>query len=223
MNSIQLKRIYNKLYRAFGRQYWWPAESAFEVVVGAVLTQNTAWANVEKAIINIKNEKFLSLGKLCSLSHQRMAQLIRPAGYFNIKVERLQNLLRFFKHTYGSSLRKVACVDTLTLRNQLLGVNGIGPETADSILLYAFQRPVFVVDAYTRRLLERLGKISQKATYDQIQQLFMKGLDPDTRLFNEYHALIVKLAKLYCAKNNPLCGACPLNDEHPKQKNYRPL
>ena len=209
--SRKLYAIYKKLYRCFGRQHWWPADSPFEVMVGAILTQNTSWGNVEKAIGALKKEKLLSAGKLYRLAHRKIASLIRPAGYYNIKTKRLKSFLRFFLKNYQGSAKKMSLADIQKLRRQLLSVNGIGPETADSILLYALNKPVFVVDAYTKRVLCRHKLIKENEEYAQVQSLFMKHLKTDTRLFNEYHALLVKLGKDFCHKSKPLCQRCPLN------------
>lgn len=214
----RLKAIYKALYNAYGPQHWWPGETPFEVAVGAVLTQNTAWTNVEKAIANLKGRRLLSPDRLHSLPHKRLASLIRPSGYYNIKARRLKSLLGFILNHYKGSLKKMASVDVAEMRKQLLKVNGIGPETADSILLYALNKPVFVVDAYTRRVLLRHGLISADADYHDIQRLFMLNLPIDTAMFNEYHALFVKVGKERCKKNRPLCGGCPLAGLLPKKK-----
>ncbi|MBL7069069.1 MAG: endonuclease III domain-containing protein [Candidatus Omnitrophica bacterium] len=188
---------------------WWPADTPFEVMVGAILTQNTAWTNVEKAIVNLKNRRVLKPASMARLEKKRLARLIRPAGYYNIKAKRLKNFLRFFLKEFNGSLKKFLSQPTDRLRERLLEVNGIGPETADSIILYAADRPVFVVDAYTKRVFSRHRIIGPRADYHNVQTLFMENLPRRARLFNEYHALIVKLAKVYC-KKIPLCGSCPL-------------
>ena len=206
-----LDTLYRRIYSYFGPQHWWPADSAFEVMVGAILTQNTNWSNVEKAIGNLKQHKVLRPAKLYSLPKQRLASLIKPAGYYNIKAKRLKNFLDFFIRQYKGSPKKMSGVDTPTLRRQLLSINGVGQETADSILLYALNKPVFVVDAYTRRILSRHGLIKAAAAYEEIQDLFMRNMHPDTQLFNEYHALLVRLGKVFCLKNKPRCDVCPLN------------
>jgi len=205
-----LSVIYRRLYSYFGPQQWWPAQSRFEVMVGAVLTQNTSWPNVEKAIGNLKDKGLLKPKKLYSLRNARLAKLIRPAGYYNLKAKRLKNLLRFFIQRYQGNVGKMALVEAKALRQELLGVNGIGPETADSILLYGLGKPVFVVDAYTKRILSRHGIIGEGMDYDGVQKLFMLGLKKDARLFNEYHALLVKLGKDFCLKVKPRCLTCPL-------------
>ena len=205
-----LTAIYKVLSRAYGPQHWWPGDTPFEVMVGAVLTQNTAWTNVEKAIANLKKSRLLSLSRLHGAPGRRLASLIRPIGYFNIKAQRLKSLTAFVAGRYRGSLKRMFADDPRTLREGLLGVNGIGPETADSILLYAANRPYFVVDAYTKRVFGRHGLIADGAVYHEVQQLFMGNLPADVRLYNEYHALIVRIGKERCKKNRPLCAGCPL-------------
>ncbi|NQU19167.1 endonuclease III domain-containing protein [bacterium] len=214
MKDKKLIRIYKKLYSYFGKQYWWPAKTKLEVVVGAMLTQNTAWPNVEKAIANLKRKRLLSFQKLSKAKISELANLIKPAGYFNVKARRLKNILEFIQARYQGNLRNMQRVEIQVLRNQLLSVNGIGPETADSILLYAFDKPIFVVDAYTKRIFSRLEIVSSNSTYDEIQSIFMKSLRRNVYLFNEYHALIVRLGKDYCRKTNPRCNECPIQDRH---------
>jgi endonuclease-3 related protein len=202
--------IYKKLYSSFGPQYWWPGQTPFEVMVGAILTQNTSWLNVEKAIANLKKEKLLTPEKMYSLPENKLAKLIKPAGYYNIKARRLRNFLGFFMNHYKGSVKNMSKADTSVLRNGLLSVNGIGPETADSILLYALNKPVFVVDAYTKRIFSRHGLLPENPDYGFVQNLFMRELKTDVKLFNEYHALLVKLGKDFCRKSKPKCGICPL-------------
>ena len=202
--------IYQKLFAFFGPQQWWPAKTPFEVVVGAILTQNTNWANVEKAIVRLKQYKVLAPKKIYCLSTSRLARFIRSAGYYNIKAKRLKAFLRFLFDSYGGSLKKMARVPGDKLRSQLLSVNGIGPETADSILLYALQKPLFVIDAYTKRIMARHGFMIEDTSYEEAQNLFMQNLKKDVKLFNEYHALFVRLGKEFCLKRKPLCEHCPL-------------
>lgn len=209
----KLNRIFSRLYSAFGAQHWWPADSAFEVMVGAILTQNTNWSNVEKAIAALKEKKLLNPRKLYQLKPKKLAGLIRSAGYYNVKALRLKSFLKFFLDSYAAKIKSMAARDLVCLRKQLLAVNGIGPETADSILLYALNKPVFVVDAYTKRIFLRHGLIKEGAGYSQVQDIFMRNLKKDTKLFNEYHALLVKLAKEYCRKQNPKCAICPLHGQ----------
>jgi endonuclease-3 related protein len=204
-----LIEIYNTLYNAFGPQHWWPGDTPFEIAVGAILTQNTNWGNVEKAIKNLKKDNVLDAEILHKMSHKRLASLIRPAGYFNIKAKRLKNFLSYLCNHCSGSMKKMGTGDTHILRENLLDVNGIGPETADSICLYALERPVFVIDAYTKRVLNRHGLAPEKATYHELQEFFHKNLPPDVDLFNEFHALLVMLGKHYC-KPKPKCEGCPL-------------
>jgi endonuclease III related protein len=205
-----LKEIYKRLFDHFGPQYWWPADSEFEVMVGAILTQNTSWANVEKAVSNLREQKVLSAARLYRLSDKKLAQLIRPSGYYNLKTRRLKSFLVFFIKDYRASVKMMARVATGVLREQLLLVKGIGPETADSILLYALAKPVFVVDAYTKRIFSRHKIFPGDLDYHSVQEIFMRDLPKDVGLFKEYHALIVRLAKEFCLKNNPKCQICPL-------------
>jgi len=212
-----LMEYYEALYSAFGPQKWWPGSTRFEVMVGAILTQNTAWSNVEKAIANLRGAGVLTPRGLHELPTEELARLIRPSGYFNIKARRLKNFIDFlFTAADGSVARLFGTKDSALLRRSILAVKGIGPETADSMLLYAGRRPEFVVDAYTKRVLTRHGLVEDKAGYEEIKELFMKNLEEDTALFNEYHALFVKLGKDYCRPRNPLCKGCPLRDYLPR-------
>jgi endonuclease-3 related protein len=197
--------VYQRLYDAYGPQHWWPADSAFEVMVGAVLTQNTAWKNVEQAIANLRQGDYLDLQRLLSLSPQKLAGLIRPSGYFNIKAQRLRNLCLWLQAEGG--IKVLAQHDTSRLRNSLQTVNGVGPETADDILLYAFARPVFVIDVYTRRLFARLGLITGAEPYETLRGYFETALPADVPLYNEYHALIVRHAKERCVDTEQ-CRHC---------------
>ena len=204
-----LKLIYDKLYKHFGPQKWWPAKTPFEVIVGAILTQNTSWSNVEKAIANLKKHALLTPDALKAVPVSRLAKLIHSSGYYNQKAKKLKNFTDFLFGNYGGRLDKMLKEDYLILRAKLLGVSGIGLETADSILLYAANMPMFVVDAYTRRILSRHNLIKPDATYSEIQNHFMDNLKSDPALFNEFHALIVRLGKEIC-KTDPDCQACPL-------------
>lgn len=206
-------QIYQKLFSALGPQHWWPAQTPFEVMVGAILTQNTNWGNVEKAIGNLKKAKVLSPLSLKRISLKKLAQAIRPAGYFNVKSRRLKNFVEFFFKEYQGSLKRMSSVPLDGLRAKLLQVNGLGPETADSILLYALKKPIFVVDAYTKRIFYRHALISRDEDYHELQDKFMSHLALDVRVFNEYHALIVHIGKHYC-RSNPRCESCPLRDVH---------
>lgn len=210
-NSKKLLNIYNKLHNRFGPRHWWPADTPFEVIVGAILTQNTAWSNVEKAIRNLKKEKLLTPASFVSVRKNTLSRLIRPAGYFNVKARRLKNFVNVLAGEFGGDLEKLFKLPTGELRKKLLTINGIGPETADSILLYAANRPVFVVDAYTKRIFSRHKVIGKDSDYDSVRRLFMENLPKKTKLFNEYHALIVQLGKEYC-RTKPVCDSCPLEN-----------
>jgi len=204
--------IYQTLYKSFGPQHWWPGETPFEVVVGAVLTQNTAWRNVEKAIENLKKAGSLSLDKFYKIPVKKLAKLIRPAGYFNVKASRLKALASWLKSICGGRLTHLEKIKKDKLRSLLLDVYGVGPETADSILLYALNKKSFVIDAYTRRIFSRHGFISGSESYDTIKKFFEQILPKSEKIYNEFHALIVKLGKDYCRKK-PLCSICPLQED----------
>lgn len=205
-----LSEIYEKMFKHFGPQHWWPAETNFEVMVGTILTQNTSWTNVEKAISNLKKEKLLSVEKLEKIPDEKLAQLIRPAGYFNIKTKRLKNFIHFLMTKYKGNLEKMREEELSILREKLLSVKGIGPETADSILLYALKKPIFVIDQYTYRILSRHHLIPEETSYEEMQALMMKSVPEKIPHYNEYHALIVMIGKNFCRKK-PLCEKCPLN------------
>lgn len=209
MSSEVLTEIYRLLYDEFGPQQWWPGESRFEIITGAILTQNTNWANVEKAINNLKAADCLIPEKLHLLDPAQLAQLIRPAGYFNIKAKRLKNFLSWLFDNYNGDLTDLESIDTGRLREELLTIKGVGRETADSILLYAFDKPIFVVDAYTARVVFRHELISPEADYEQLKELFESSLPADTPLFNEYHALLVRVGKEFC-RPKARCPGCPL-------------
>jgi endonuclease-3 related protein len=209
-----LMRGYHTLLSFFGEQGWWPADTPFEVMIGAVLTQNTAWRNVERAINNLKEEGILSPRGLRGVNEARLAELIRPAGYYNVKAKRLKGLMAFLDGEYRGDLRRMFNEPLPSLRTKILGVKGIGPETADSILLYAGDKPIFVIDAYTRRILSRHGVITDGTSYDDVQGLFLRSLPQDVPLYKEYHALFVRLAKTFC-KTKPLCTGCPLEEGWP--------
>jgi len=206
-----LQRIYSRLYKKFGQQHWWPGETKFEIIIGAILTQNTNWGNVEKALSNLKKNRLLAPKSLKGITEKRLAGLIKPAGYFNVKARRVKNFMFFLFDEYQGSLAKMGRESTEGLREKLLSVNGVGPETADSILLYAFNKPIFVVDAYTKRIFSRHKIISPDSDYNSIQNKFMQNLKNDVKMFNEYHALIVRLGKEFC-KTKPKCNTCPLDD-----------
>jgi endonuclease-3 related protein len=213
-----LMKIYRTLYEAYGPRHWWPGENAFEVMVGAILTQNTSWRNVEKAIQKLKEEGFLNPEGIYHLKKQQLASLIKSSGYYRIKADRLKSFMDFLFEGYGGELKKMGREQLAGLRKKLLQVKGIGPETADSILLYGLKKPIFVVDAYTKRILSRHTIVSEKASYEEIQGLFMEHLPRSERLFNEYHALLVHLGKSLC-KKMPRCDICPLRSmEHGAQR-----
>lgn len=202
--------IYTTLLDHYGPQNWWPADTPLEMVVGAVLTQNTNWKNVSKALTNLKAGNLLELDLLNALPHDELAMHIRPAGYYNLKAKRLKNLLQMIVDEYNGDLQQLFDEELHSARSKLLQVNGIGEETADSILLYAGGQPIFVVDAYTYRVFSRHHLLEEECSYADIQERFMDSLPAETSLFNEYHALIVKVAKDYCKKNKPCCQLCPL-------------
>jgi len=205
-----LDEAYRRLLEAFGPQQWWPGDSPFEVMVGAVLTQNTNWKIVERAINNLREADLLDPRALYDVPPEELEELIRPAGYFRLKTRRLRSLLQLLVERYDGSLEKMFAVDLTTLRHELLEVHGIGPETADSILLYAAEMPSFVVDTYTHRILSRHGWIGFDADYHAIRDYMQSSLPEDVALYNEYHALLVRLGKDYCRKSNPKCDQCPL-------------
>ncbi len=205
-----LIKIYRLLFDAFGPQHWWPGESPFEVVVGAVLTQNTNWQNVERAIRNLREADLLEPRALYGVPVAELEELIRPAGYFRVKAQRLRNLLAFLVDRHEGSLEAMFAVGLPDLRRQLLEVRGVGPETADSILLYAGGLASFVVDAYTHRVFARHGWIDFDADYHRIQDYVQTELPFDAAMYNEFHALLVRLGKEYCRKAHPKCEECPL-------------
>ncbi len=207
LNARSLRAVYQRLFETYGPQHWWPGDTPFEIMVGSVLTQNTAWVNVERAIQNLKAEQALSAEKILATPHEQLAEWLRPSGYFNIKAKRLRNFCDWY--LAGGKEQRLANLGTQDLREQVLSVNGVGPETADDILLYAFERPVFVIDAYTRRLFSRLGMIAGDESYESLRLGFERALGPDTLLFNEYHALIVRHAKQHCSVK-PRCERCSL-------------
>jgi endonuclease-3 related protein len=237
--------IYSTLARAWGRQHWWPAQSRFEVIVGAFLTQNTSWTNVESALRQLRAARLLSISGIRSAPIRKLESLIRSSGYFRQKARRLKTFVKFLDQNYGGSLTTVFAQPTPELREQLLSLNGVGPETADSILLYAGQHPVFVVDAYTRRLSERHGILTENASYEEFRVLFEQALgkipvmgdaevkrgaahkpsrmslaarSTTAQVFNEMHGLIVSAAKRHCTKRNPSCKTCPLHPFLPPEQ-----
>lgn len=205
----RLRAYYRSLHRHFGPAGWWPAETPFEIAVGAILTQNAAWTNVEKAIANLKRERLLSPKKILAASGETLETALRPSGYFRIKAQRLRNFCAYLSENHGASLRRMARKPLDPLRGELLGVNGIGPETADDILLYACGKPVFVADAYTRRIFSRHGLVPPDIGYEALRAFFEDHLPADIELFQEYHALIVCTGKDFC-RPSPRCEKCPL-------------
>jgi len=209
MSRQKLTDIYERLYRHYGPQGWWPGQTPFETIVGAILTQNTNWNNVEHALDNLRSKTHLTAESLHTLPVEELAALIRPAGYYNLKAKRLKNFLNWLFEENNGDLEHLRTLGVSTLREQLLSIKGIGPETADSICLYAFGKPVFVVDAYTARILGRHGLLEPGCGYQDIQDLFHSSLDKDTQLFNEFHALLVRTGKEHC-RRKAVCSGCPL-------------
>ncbi|MBN1910464.1 MAG: endonuclease III domain-containing protein [Pirellulales bacterium] len=209
--TVSLREVYDRLLAAYGPQHWWPGETPFEVMVGAVLVQNTAWKNVEKAIQTLRDRDLLEPHALAAVPAEELAKLIRPAGYYRMKAKRLRNLLSFVVDRYDGDLDAMFASGVLSLREELLSINGVGPETADSILLYAGGLPVFVIDTYTHRIMTRHGWIEPDIDYHGLQDHFQSHLEEDVVLYNEYHALLVRVGHLHCRKT-PKCDACPLAD-----------
>jgi endonuclease-3 related protein len=214
--SRTLQEVYRRLFDAFGPQHWWPGESPFEVMVGAVLVQNTSWENVKRAIANLRQADLMGPHALYAVPEDELEELVRPAGYYRVKAKRLRSLLRFFVERYDGSIEAMFRTPLSTLREELLAVHGVGRETADSILLYAGNLPSFVVDAYTYRVLTRHGWIGFEADYDEMQDYFHSNLAEDAALYNEFHALFVQVGKDYCRKTGPKCATCPLREMLPR-------
>jgi len=209
-DRTKIKKIYDLLEGYFGDLAWWPARTDFEVIVGAILTQNTAWTNVEKAIRNLRSERLLAPAKIERVNTGRLARLIRPAGYYRVKAERLKEISRFIMRECNGQLRRLKSRDAGKLREKLLAVKGVGPETADSILIYALGKPVFVVDAYTKRIFSRHGLTREDASYGEVQALVHRWFPRDRKALNQFHALLVETAKRFCRKKTGLCSECPL-------------
>ena len=205
-----LDEYYNSLFTAFGPQHWWPGKTQFEVIVGAILTQNTSWTNVERAVANLRRAKLLSASAIEGAPPSQLETLIRPSGYFRQKARKLKAFCAFLRTQYRGSLKRMFETPTIVLREKLLGVFGVGPETADSILLYAGEHPVFVADAYAKRMLARHGWADAEAKYDDIRWMVERQFPGNTERFNEFHALIVNTGKNFCRAHEPLCGECPL-------------
>jgi len=212
MPGLSVYQIYQRLFRTYGPQHWWPGETPFEIMIGAVLTQNTSWSNVERALANLKQHGALADDVILAMPHKRLAHLLTPVGYFNVKATRLKNFCRW--HRQHASLAALRKTGTHELRRMLLSINGVGPETADDMLLYAFDRPVFVIDAYTRRLFTRLGYLGGDEGYETLRRWFetkLTRVNDKVGVFNEYHALIVHHAKYYC-RSKPRCAECCLKN-----------
>jgi endonuclease-3 related protein len=207
-------RVYERLYAAYGPQHWWPGETPFEVIIGAILTQSVAWTSVEKAIVALKREGLLSAPALRAVSHERLAALLRPTGYFNAKARKVQAMAQHLAR-YDDDLDRFFHQPMEALRKELLAIHGVGEETADSIVLYAAGKPSFVIDAYTRRIFGRLRMGPADGAYARFRAWFQRHLPAEPRLFNEYHALLVWLGKDVCRKQRPRCGVCPLQDDCP--------
>lgn len=203
--------IYQKLYTAFGRQNWWPGETKDEIIIGAILTQSVNWKNVEKAIINLKQNDLCSLKAIHNADLNEIANRIKPTLYYNQKAAKLKSFTAKLFSRFNGSLDEFLNLNIIELRTEFLQINGIGPETADSIILYAAEKPIFVIDVYTKRIFSRLGLIDASTNYEEVQKYFMKNLPLKVKLFKDFHAQIVKLAKDFCTKKNPFCGRCPLS------------
>ncbi len=210
LRASQLERVYAALRKTFGPQNWWPGKTSFEVMVGAILTQNTAWINVEKAIRNLRQARKLSFRALRRISRKELARLIRPAGYFNVKADRLKCFADFLARECRGDLSTLKRQGMPKLRQKLLGVKGIGPETADSILVYALGKPSFVIDAYTRRIFSKHGLARGSENYERWREIFTRALPRNLGLYNDFHAQIVRVGKEYCRKI-PCCAGCPLS------------
>jgi endonuclease-3 related protein len=217
MPSVTPPRIYRLLLARYGRAGWWPAESAFEICLGAILTQNTAWSNVEKALSSLRSHGLLAFEPLHRVPASRLATLLRPSGTYKVKARRVRAFLDLLAAEYGGRVEAMRDHEAGALRRRLLTVSGIGPETADSIALYAAEKPFFVVDAYTRRIFGRLGLLAGGESYEEVQRFFMRRLPPDAVLFNDYHAQLVRLGKDHC-RVRPRCTACPLDRICPKRR-----
>jgi len=213
--------LFDALFAAHGPQHWWPGRTRFEVIVGAILTQNTSWKNVERAIANLRRARLLSPAAIQKIAPVRLAGHLRPSGYYRQKTKTLKNFVAFLYKNHGGSLNRLFAAPTTALREQLLALRGIGPETADSILLYAGKHPVFVVDAYSRRILERHLLAHPESAYEELRAIFEFALPREHQLFNEFHALIVHTGKHFCRKSDPLCTQCPLRRFLPAGENSR--
>ena len=210
-----MQDAFDRLLQRYGPQHWWPGEGPFEILVGTVLVQNTNWRNVEKAIDNLREAGVMTPEKLFALDPEELSELIRPAGYYQVKTKRLRNLLRLVVDRYDGSLEEMFAGNMHALREELLGVNGVGPETADCILLYVGNFPKFIADGYAMRVAARHGWIEFEADYHGLQDFFESRLPAEAPLYNEYHALLVKVGKEHC-KTKPICSGCPLEELLPE-------
>ena len=220
--SVSLTDVYERLLAHFGPQHWWPADSPLEGMIGAMLTQNTSWKNVERAIDNLREAGLLEADALYALELEELAEVIRPAGYYRLKAGRLHNLIQFLIERYEGSVETISTSDPDALREEFLSIKGIGPETADSILLYALDVPTFVVDTYTHRITARHGWIDFETNYHGLKEFFESNLPVDTEMFNEYHALLVRVGNQYC-RRKPKCEQCPLYDLLPEGGPLEPV
>lgn len=209
-SSDFLFSLFWRLYDSFGPQYWWPGQDPFEIAAGAILTQNTSWKNVEKAISNLKSSYSLTPGAIWHMADEDLASLLRPAGYYNIKARRLKNFVNCLLEDFQGDMARMAIKDDSVIRERLLEIKGVGPETADSIMLYALEKPSFVIDAYTFRILARHDIIDSDWDYSRLRDLFMENLPRDVLLFNEFHALFVMAGKTFCKTRQPKCDKCPV-------------
>lgn len=214
MLMTDFQQVYQLLFDYYGPQHWWPADTPFEILVGAVLTQNTSWGNVEKALASLREKGLLEYETFSQLAPDEIAPLIRPSGYYNLKAQRLRNLITLVEEEYGGDFALFCKGERSSLREQLLSVKGIGPETADAIMLYVCRRPSFVVDTYTHRVFSRHCMVDEESDYHSIQEQFVNNLPEDTELYGEYHGLIIRVAKDFCKKKVPLCEGCPLEGVH---------
>jgi endonuclease-3 related protein len=219
----RLLRLYERAFAHFGPLHWWPGETPLEVCVGAILTQNTAWTNVEKAIANLQTARLLGVRAIHEVDDAELAAAIRPSGYYNQKAKKLKTFAAHIIQRHRGSLTRLLSQRTAAVRAELLALNGIGPETADSMILYAANQPIFVVDAYTRRILHRAGLVAADAGYDELQALFHRHLPRETQLYNEFHAQLVYLGKEFCRKRSPDCAACPARLAAPGARRERLL
>ena len=209
-STDSLFSLFWRLYDAFGPQHWWPGQSPFEIAIGAILTQNTSWKNVEKAISNLKSSGSLTPEAIWYMADEDLARILRPSGYYNIKARRLKNFVKVLLEDFRGDMAYMAMQKDSVIREKLLKINGVGPETADSIILYALEKPSFVIDAYTFRILERHDIIDSYWDYTGLRDLFMESLPRDVLLFNEFHALFVMAGKTFCKTRQPKCDKCPV-------------